>query len=200
MMGIILIVVAAAFLWADRHFGFSYLSAGFGASLGFVGVGLLLGFELSNIEPFAVLFATLIFTPIMVRLFFVREVKRSKMAAGMPEADAVHPNDRHSDIILEKAPRIASRFQRFVFFFVQGVLLLLVGTGLFGSNDLTGGHIAGIPAATSHQISAIASRYTASKTWQIVWGAVGLFLFGPLILFLIVAHRLDLRIGWLIGL
>lgn len=199
MIGIILILVAVVFLWVDRRYGLSYLSAGFGASLGFIGVGLLLGFEISNIEPFAILFTMLIFTPIMVRLFFVREVKRSKIASGISETDAVHRNDRHSDIVLENAPRIASSLKMFAFFLVQGAFLLFVGTGLFGSSDLSGVHIAGIPVAASHQISAIASRYTASKTWQIVWGAVGLFLVGPLILFLIVVHRLDWRLSWLIG-
>jgi len=199
MPGIILILIAAGLFWADRRFGLSYLSAGFGASLGFVGIGLLFGFEIDQIEPFALLFATLIFTPIAVRLHFVREVRRIGMAEELSEADAVPPSDRNTEIILEHAPRVASLFQRFVFFFVQGTLLILIGTGLFGSNDLTGAHVAGIPAATSYQIGAIAGRYTASKVWQTVWASVGLFILGPPILFLVIAHRQEWRIGWLFG-
>lgn len=199
MLGFILILIAAGLFWFDRHFGLSYLSAGFGACLGFIAIGLLFGFKIDQIQPFALLFATLIFTPIAARLYFVREIRRTGMAEGLSEENAVPLRDRNSKIIIEHAPRIASVIQRYVFFFVQGTLLILVGTGLFDSNGLTGPHIAGIPAATSYQFGAIASRYTASKGWQIVWSSIGLFIFGPLILFLIVSYRQGWRIGWLFG-
>jgi hypothetical protein len=198
MLGIVLIVVAAALWWIDRRFGLSYVLAGFGASIAFVGVGLLLGFDLGTIEPFAMFFATLVFTPIAVRLFFVREIKRRQSTPANPKVGAEDSRDRNLEFLLQHAPRTVSLLQRFTFFFVQGTLLLLIGTGLFSSDELTVAHIAGIPAAASHQTAAIVSRYTASKAWQIIWGAVGLFVLGPLIVFFIMAYRLGWRIGWLL--
>lgn len=182
----ILALLAAAILLvvADRHFGLSYLLVGCAIVLAVVALGLSAGLSLDDMEPFMGILVSLVFTPIVVRLYFVREVRRhANGEAATPDGD------RNSGVVLEYAGPAASLLKTFTFFFVQGTLVILLIHGTYGVAGLTPAHVAGIPAAAAWQATAIAERYTESGVWHIVWGAVGLFVAGPLLLAATVAVR-----------